>query len=215
MYLSNKQISTLQELISAKLELAKVCEKVTTIFLNDLCLKYDCKMEGLENKFKTVESALGKAKRVIKETYIEKENQLLDIEELKNIVSGIKDYLRYTIVINKDEFVSVIKNIIYDLTDNLYSVLKLKNRFGQANYKDVISWWNKPKVFDFTFEIQFHTPESIAAKRASHAIYEVVREYKNEFDSISPEIVEKLNIASEKIFGSVPIPKDIDNIKDI
>ncbi len=67
-------------------------------------------------------------------------------------------------------------------------------------YKGVNSTWRDPATGQ-SFEVQFHTRESLAAKEAEHHLYEAIRKLPKD----SPIRME-LHAKSRAIYRDVPIP---------
>ncbi len=196
------------------MKLAKKVEKVITPFLTSLANKYNGKLYGLDNKFKSEESALRKILSHIEDdTVINKKNSAY----LDEKVEDLKDYLRYTIVLDEKNFTDNVSKILQELKDNDYKLMDLKNRFNEIYYKDISSHYfdNKTIKIQFVFELQFHTEESLKAKEISHLLYEITREFQTDLDQISENIMENIYKAIRKLYNEVPIPTDIDKIEEV
>lgn len=162
----------------------------------------DAKMYGLENRIKQPESIAAKIGSDAK------------IERVPFNVAGkrLNDILRYTMVSEADEFVSnydVVKTI---LEYNGYEEIKCKNYYdlyskGKVMHKALQSIFKDPKT-GLTFELQYHTPESQAAKELKVPIYEEIRQAGVTKDRAKDLEIEMINLAEK-----VPNPKGINTIK--
>ena len=107
--------------------------------------------------------------------------QILNLEP--EIVAGrVNDALRYTVVLDATQFSAGVTRILGDLALRGYRVdqAKLWNFFIPANrYKGFHAVLSTPQQPDaappVVFEIQFHTEQSLATKKATHGAYKVFR----------------------------------------
>lgn len=122
-------------------------------------------MYGYEYKFKGPDGIAEKIERKVLEDEVDRETAAADI----------KDSLRYTVHYTQDEFGPSAQRIIDQLAEQ-YPGGVVKNTWPPSKdnpYKGVNV--NVTTEDGFTFEIQFHTPESQAVKDAQHKIYKNVR----------------------------------------
>jgi len=93
------------------------------------------------------------------------------------IVMNIGDYLRFTYIIDKDNYVSEVVRIVQTLKKKEFECLKFKpekkdNRWELGDYYQGINTVYKCRDLP-PIEIQFHTPDSIHIKEDKiHPIYE-------------------------------------------
>lgn len=207
------QEAYIKQRIKTQLQLAEKVEKVITPFLTNLAEKYNGKLHGLNYKFKSEESALRKIlSHIDDDTSTNKNNSAY----LDKKVEELKDYLRYTIVLDENGFTDNVSNILRELKDNDYKLMDLKNRFNEPYYKDISSHYfdNKTIKIQFIFELQFHTEKSLKAKEISHSLYEITREFEADLTQISEKIMEKIYETIRTLYNEVPIPEDVDKIKE-
>lgn len=120
---------------------------------------------GYKYRFKGAEGIAEKIERVVEEKGWSREKAAKDI----------KDSLRYTVHFTQEEFGPRSQEIINQLADENPSG-KVKNTWPPSRdnpYKGVNV--NVTANDGFTYEIQFHTPESQAIKDQQHEIYKNVR----------------------------------------
>jgi len=146
---------------------------------------------GLEHRLKTVESIARK----------------LD----KKQTDTIHDALRYTSVSSNDNFVRNYNTTKHELNLKGYEEVRCKNYFdmydkGLVKHKSVQSQFKDPK--GYTFEIQFQTEQSQAAKDEKTPLYEEAR-LKDVTEARKNELEQQM----VKLAEEVPTPKDIQTIK--
>lgn len=195
----------IREKLNNQLSNVKVVENDFTPFLEELVASNNGKLYGLEHRFKSETSAYRKILLHIKDENVKNKRK---IDYLNEKVSELKDYLRYTIIFNENDFTSNVIEILKSLKKT-YQLLDLKNRFSNEKYKDISTHW---KVDSFVVEIQFHTKMTIDAKEITHYLYEIVREYEDKLRKISDIIMNNITAAVIKIYEKIPIPEYVDKI---
>ena len=125
----------------------------------------------------------------------------------KDVIKGIGDVVRYTQITPLDNLVDATNSTISNLKKKGYNITEVDNRFKNEGYKGIHINAVSPK--GQAFEMQIHTPESMAAKEASHPIYEIARE-----KDCPDEIKARMNNITAKIFNPVHAPTNINKIKN-
>jgi len=118
--------------------------------------------------------------------------------------SEIKDGLRYTALMPSEKYGDAVKQHIQKLKEAGYSIHRFSNTWDGSGYKGINTNIHKD---GFTFELQFHTPESFAAKNKAHAYYEEQRLYPKGSKK-SLELQKKM----KDIFATVQTPESAGNI---
>lgn len=159
------------------------------------------KMYGLQYRLKQPTSIAGKIASDSKE----------DRVGFSDAARGIKDSVRYTAVSSNDDFVRNYKSIRSNLESRGYEETKCKNFFvkyqnGEVQHKAVQCTYKSPK--GFTFEVQFQTPESQAAKDLKVPLYEERRRR-----GVTNERATELETQMRNLAEQVPYPNDISQIK--
>lgn len=90
------------------------------------------------------------------------------------LAEKVHDGIRYTFVFDPDRYTDGVNEAVSLLRANDYESLRLKNLWGETEYKGINSQWLDP-MSGQTFEVQFHTPESWATKQVTHGSYEKIR----------------------------------------
>ncbi|GAA1919171.1 hypothetical protein [Streptantibioticus ferralitis] len=117
-------------------------------------------------------------------------------------LASIKDSLRYTVEIPADNYVHGVEQAVSDLHGRGFENVTFKNTWESSGYKGINSTWRDPATGQI-FEVQFHTPESFAAKMDSHGLYE-----RERLPGVSPEELTSIRAEKQEVFGRVPVPHD-------
>ncbi len=170
-------------------------------------------MVGLETKFKSFESTLRKIKSKIKD----KGALFLTAYIFERELINLKDLLRYTIVYEPAHFTQSVKNTLDELKKLNYSLKELKNRFEDEVYKDIITHYSIDDdsiKINFTFEVQFHTPETLKLKSISHHLYEITRQYEIKLNKIDKSIKDNILKALIELYKETEIPEGVSDIQE-
>lgn len=197
-------------------------DKTITPLIQGICQKFGGENFGIDFRIKSRESLARKIS-----DKIEKKPQI-NFEELKQ---DIKDSLRFTSIAPTENFTEHVQYVVNELTSQGFTVTKQKNNFTSPGYKDInMNFMDKD---GFVFELQFNTYEGIKAKegfekkdgiwqkrndgiRSSHFYYEQNRVIDpNTQDEELNERKRYLDYMTEKIWEEVPIPKNIERIKNM
>ena len=133
-------------------------EPIITEIITTIANINNVKLSGLENKLKTLESTLYK---------------IFTRGELKTVTEAY-DIIRYTMIINKNEYYKKKNIILRQLQKQEIEIVEKKDYWNNNEYKGI----NEKlllKIKNQKFELQFHTPESLLAKNKSHKYYEIKR----------------------------------------
>ena len=125
---------------------------------------------------------------------------------LEEAVAHNHDALRYTAVLRGESFGSDLILILGELRLQGFRVdpSQVWNYFVEGNrYKAVHAYIGAPES-GLTFEIQFHTPESLAAKLSTDALYHRIRDL-----STPPEERAALIAAERRVSEAVPEPAGV------
>lgn len=149
---------------------------------------------GLEDKFKTEKSLIKKL--------IDKAD--FNLESVREIAENINDVLRYTFVLQFDDYTKKFRQTIEELENLDYQIPQ--NRIWNA-------WQTAEKRFDRgyrginitvissqnqTFELQFHTEESFGLKSKTHFLYKKLSDGKISRERKS-EIIKKLKAMAKSV----------------
>lgn len=167
--------------------------------MQDLATEHPgARLEGLDYRLKSEDSFYRKLA-----TAIEKE-PWTPADEL---LGDMKDSVRYTYVVDPDDYVRSTQAIIDDLADHGYRPFgTLKNTWDEAGYQGINSNWidRSGRII----EVQFHTPDSFDAKMSTHDLYEEARA-----PGTAPERRAELDRLQDEIFNEVSRPEEASEIR--
>ena len=177
---------------------------------NDLKSIKGIKFHGLDHRRKSKSSAVGKINR----ERIENPDKQ-DVSD-RTIMSKMYDLVRYTQVVDKDNFVEQAQKTIDTLKKKGYKVVQLKNFWlpevnkGGA-YRGINMKWMSPK--GQKFEYQFNTENNIEIKDVKmHKLYEERRNLDPNKESDRAKI-EKLDKEMAEVAKGFDNPKGIEKLK--
>jgi hypothetical protein len=128
--------------------------------------------------------------------------------DVNQAVSNVKDVIRYTFVYSEEAYTAG----VYADCERLYSAgferFDRRNSWDHDEYKGINSRWRIPG-YDQLFEVQFHTPTSLAAKEETHASYERIRSLAENDAEVA-----QLHDYQRQITSKVPIPPGALDIPD-
>lgn len=114
------------------------------------------------------------------------------------VAADVSDGIRYAFLFDAEHHVDGVAQASKILEDAGYQLIELRPRWGSGEYQGVNSRWRDPA--GILFEIQWHTPESWAAKQQSRAAHERIS------DPATPlEEIEQLR-AYQRASSQVPVP---------
>jgi hypothetical protein len=120
-------------------------------------------LSGFEHRLKTLASLERKIRTRVRAD-----------PELTVAEPDIVDALRYTIVVEPARYVAAIRAVLAAFEGDGHEVVRVKNYWPpKDNYSGVNTVLRRGEL---QWEIQFHTPESVAVRDAWHPAYEQLRE---------------------------------------
>ena len=157
------------------------------------------KMVGLQYSVKTASSVEDKIRRKLKDSRGTKSDE--------QIVAELGDLVRYTLMVEHDTLVRATKGAIAKLEEQGYTVSKLDNRYLVPNasymgiHLDVVAPQGQ------LFELQVHSPDSMAIKDATHETYEEARSVDTD-----PKRAKELLEEMRGLWAKLPRPADIETL---
>jgi hypothetical protein len=122
-------------------------------------------------------------------------------------LANIRDSLRYTVEVPTRDYSHGVQQAVDELRARGFENVTFKNTWEGSGYKGINSTWRDPSTGQI-FEVQFHTPESFAAKMDTHVLYE-----KGRLPGISREDFDAIQAAQNDLFDRVPVPHGADSIR--
>lgn len=163
-------------------------------------------LSGLEYRAKTAESYTRKVNTEARE-YMQSHAGVTYEEAYAYATSHMYDTVRYTFLSDSGEFTSNFSKAVYKLKKSGYNICRVKNSLPDtsASYRGVNTVFSTSD--GFKFEVQFHTPESLAVKNQTYTLYE---EYRKATTTQERRI--ELEKEMRRITSSLKTPKDAETI---
>ncbi|RDI17792.1 hypothetical protein [Lentzea flaviverrucosa] len=157
--------------------------------------------QGLE--VKSSKSLLRKLYQVLHP--VDAKGNALPPPTLDGALRKINDSLRYTLVFAKETYTENVLDALRKLDANPdYEVTVVKNFWADRMAQEGNSYRGINVTLEtkngLQFELQFHTRESFDAKEAEHGLYDQIRL------ATEDDVLERLRIQSDKIFGKMQTP---------
>jgi DNA polymerase III epsilon subunit-like protein len=148
-------------------EIEKVEAEITKLLI-DLAEKNKARMEGLDFRLKALKSLMRK---------IAAEKDSEHGGDAEKAAKSMSDVVRYTMSYGPEDYVAGVKDVVAEMQKLGYD-LRIKNYWkGGDPYQGINVAVTHP---DGTkFELQFHTPQSVAEKEKIHVMYEEYRTSKD------------------------------------
>lgn len=181
-----------------KYNLARSSEKLITPVMQSIASELGCEMTGLEFSVKTGSSVSEKIERKKASGMTEEE-----------AISSMKDIVRYT---QLSDHSAIVKDAIATrekLEAKGYEITEVDNKWlkKDADYKGIHMTVVSPE--GQSFELQFHSPESLSVKDKNHKLYEESRKP----DTPAPRKKE-LQAQMRANTASMPDPDGIDGLQN-
>lgn len=189
----------------ATYNVARAIEPAITMDMLELADQLGTTMEGLEYSVKTASSIRSKIDRKTDKALEMGENPKSDVEYIQE--TG--DLIRYTQVVTHDKMAEKTKQTIQLLQEKGYTVEKVDNKYlnPEGRYKaihlDVLNEQGQ------RFEMQIHSPETLAANKSTHGMYEEWRKPET-----APQRKEELFAQIKATYDALPLPKDIMTVEN-
>lgn len=156
-------------------------------------------LSGFEDRIKTLNSL---ARKVATDRLKDESLSLIEV------AAETGDVLRYSIVSSEAAFAATAQRAMLELAKRGCLWRSTRNGFeaGQDDYRGYNTKWRTAQ--QVPFEVQFHTPDSWRAGKATRWAYEKLR-----LPGVDPEREIGLKRARAKIYSDVPIPRGTENIQ--
>lgn len=128
---------------------------------------------------------------------------------VEKITPNIPDALRYTYQFDGPNYTEGFRSVCQRMEDRGFEMELSRNSWDDPDYKGINTRWRNED--GQMFEVQFHTPESFAAKQLTHGAYERLRMPPGH---ISPEEKAELTSFQRDVNSGVLPPDGVDGISD-
>jgi len=152
-------------------------------------LRAQADLVGLDNRIKGVESLRRKL------TDLLTQDPTLTVDEA---AGHVYDVLRFTVVAVPERYMAAHDDVLSGLDAQGVELVEDGNRWAGPRYRGINA---RLQVGARRFEVQFHTPESYAAAKATRGLYEEFR-----LASTPPQRRAELAASIEEVFARVPVP---------
>ncbi|WKU45697.1 hypothetical protein Q3V23_17465 [Streptomyces sp. VNUA116] len=135
----------------------------------------------------------------------------------EDVCAEVDDLNRYTLTFETDNYVQGAKETYERLREQGYEPLSESNTWQDPVYKGLNTTWQHTEREE-RFELQFHTPESFAAKSENHELYELARggsfDQKNtkEQPNRSTAYYQASDLLQNERYANVRIPEGVDEL---
>jgi hypothetical protein len=168
---------------------AELHDPEVTALMGSVAGETDGWLVGLPHRVKTVESLTRKLNDLVAQ------NPTRGVEAAS---SQVYDVLRYTVVATDDRYMEVHDQVLDGLRQRGATVVLDANRWAGPGYRGINV---RLRVGDWRFEVQFHTPASYEATKATRGYYEEERLAE------TPEArKDELHEMTDAIFAPIPVP---------
>ncbi|OAX66932.1 type III secretion system effector protein [Xanthomonas translucens pv. arrhenatheri] len=181
---------------------ARAMEPKVTDMLSRVAAPHGGRLEGPQYQLKSHGSLLEKLER----------QMALKMQTLEEAVAGMNDALRYSLVLEPQDFTAGLRGVLAALDDQGHARVKLINYFSRYRepFKAVNATLRSPE--GALWEIQFHTPQTFQLKEQFHDIYK--RSFALKLGGASSADKRELQAPALAAFSRVASPPGCDEIED-
>ena len=187
-------------------QLERVCERIQAAekaITNSLqaieALHPGRSLAGLEHRLKGQDRLIEKAKQDV----LDKPGRSVEMA-----LTMMPDAVRYTVRYEAGDYTMGVQEDIDWLKAAGYEMIKLKNYWGDPEYKGINSQWRDGQTGQ-RFEVQFHTATSFEAKQLTHDAYDRLRNPQDR----SPQELSALHKLQKDMASVIPKPPGAEDIR--
>lgn len=170
--------------------MAELDDGIRTDSIQFLVSRTEGVLVGLDHRIKTVDSLRRKLTDML---------ELDPALELDDAAERVYDVLRYTVVVEANDYMAVYEGLLAELERQGSTVVEARNRWAGPGYRGINV--HLRAGMNQRFEVQFHTRDSYAAAKATRGQYEELR-----LATTSPARARVLAAAIDEAFARVPVP---------
>ena len=185
--------------------IARASEPAITMDMLEIADELGTSMEGLEYSVKTASSIMSKIERKTDTAIRQGRMPKSDVE----YVQETGDLIRYTQIVPHDQMAAMTGKTISLLQTKGYVLEKVDNKYLNINGRYKAIHLDITSAQGVHFEMQIHSQETLAANRATHAMYEEWRS-----PDTPAERKEQLYKDIRSVYAAVAQPKDIMTVKN-
>ena len=186
-------------------DIVRASEPAITMDMLEIADELGTSMEGLEYSVKTASSIKSKIERKTDTAIRQGKLPKSDVE----YVQETGDLIRYTQIVPHDRMAAMTSKTIALLKAKGYVLEKVDNKYLNPNGRYKAIHLDIANAQGVHFEMQIHSRQTLAANRATHAMYEEWRRPET-----PAERKEQLYRDIRSIYAAVPQPKGIMAVKN-
>ncbi|CAD7729990.1 hypothetical protein LMG31884_44240 [Xanthomonas hydrangeae] len=181
---------------------ARQMEPQVTDMLKRVAARHGGQLAGTQHQLKSYGSLQEKLKQRV----------VLKKQTLEEAAAGVNDALRYSVVLQPQDFTAGLRAVLAALDDQGHARVKLTNQFTDypPSFKAINVTLRSPD--DALWEIQFHTPETFELKERFHDLYK--RTHALALGGASRAEQRKLQEPALEAFKRVASPPGCEEIDD-
>ncbi|WLA02683.1 XopAD/skwp family type III secretion system effector [Xanthomonas translucens] len=186
----------------ALLTRAHEMEPKVTDMLMRVAAPHGGRLEGTQHQVKSHGSLLAKLEQ----------RMALKKQTLEEAAADMNDALRYSVVLEPQDFTAGLRGVLAALDDQGHARVKLNNHFSmyRQTFKAVNVTLRSPE--GALWEIQFHTPHTFQLKEQFHDLYK--RSFALKLGGAAPAEKRELEAPALAAFSRVASPPGCDEIED-
>ncbi len=179
---------------------AREMEPRVTHMLRRVAESHAGQLAGMDHQLKSVGSLKEKLKQ----------QMAVKNKTLEEAVAGVNDALRYSVVLDPQDFTAGLRGVLASLDDQGHVRVKLNNLFAkhQPAFKAVNVTMRSPE--GALWEIQFHTPDTFRLKEQFHDLYK--HSYALQLQGAPLTDQREVQAPAQDAFRLVPSPPECDDI---
>ncbi|WP_328590138.1 XopAD/skwp family type III secretion system effector, partial [Pseudomonas amygdali] len=184
------------------LKRAREMEPRVTHMLRRVAESHAGQLAGMDHQLKSVGSLKEKLKQ----------QMAVKNKTLEEAVAGVNDALRYSVVLDPQDFTAGLRGVLASLDDQGHVRVKLNNLFAKHKpaFKAVNVTMRSPE--GALWEIQFHTPDTFRLKEQFHDLYK--HGYALQLQGAPLTDQREVQAPAQDAFRLVPSPPECDDIDD-
>jgi hypothetical protein len=129
-------------------------------------------------------------------------------QTVREALAAVADGVRFTLRYDSQRYSEGVLADVDRLKAEGFMLMKLKNLWGDNQYKGINSQWCRPDTGS-RVEVQFHTSESLAAKELTHQAYERIRS-----PDVTPDERRSARAFQRQVIALLPTPPGVERIED-
>lgn len=130
--------------------------------------------------------------------------------DVDGALKKVNDSVRYTVEFDEGKYAKGAENVHNSLRRDGFEPVGDRGRFNWdegPGYKGINTTWKDPQT-GTQFEVQYHTPDSFAAKQSTHDLYDQMK-----LVEWGGSDWKRLQAEQDKTFGAVKLPEGVESLR--